>query len=261
VFRNICGEGKSVNEQDVNAWQQSLLPQILQTYQAKDIFNADETGLFYQMLPNKSFHFKNKECIGVKNGKNRLTVMVAANMDGSQKLPLFIIGHAKNPRCFKNVKSLPVEYTANKRAWMTKEIFEGWLKQLDRSFVAERRKVAFVIDNCPAHGNVSGLEAIHLFFLPPNTTSKTQPMDQGVIQNLKLYYRRRLLQQLLVALDCRREYKVSVLDALHSIHMAWKNVSPTTIENCFRHCGFAATTDQQPQVEDNLTAPEPTCDR
>ena len=38
-----------------------------------------------------------------------------------------------------------------------------------------------IVDNCPAHAEVSGLKAINLQFLPPNTTSCTQPMDQGVI--------------------------------------------------------------------------------
>ena len=35
------------------------------------------------------------------------------------------------------------------------------------------RKVALIIDNCPAHNN---LKAIELVFLSPSTTSKTQPV-------------------------------------------------------------------------------------
>ena len=47
-----------------------------------------------------------------------------------------------------------------------------------------RRNVAFVIDSCPPHTYIDNLKAIKLYFLPPNTTSKTQPMDQGVISKI-----------------------------------------------------------------------------
>ena len=33
-----------------------------------------------------------------------------------EKLPMFVIGKAKNPRCFKNVKALPVGIEARRRA-------------------------------------------------------------------------------------------------------------------------------------------------
>jgi hypothetical protein len=33
---------------------------------------------------------------------------ISANADGSEKRKLLVIGKSKNPRCFKNVKNLPV---------------------------------------------------------------------------------------------------------------------------------------------------------
>jgi hypothetical protein len=47
--------------------------------------------------------------------KDRLTALVCANMSGTDKLPMFVIGKSQNPRCFKNVKSLPTEYVTNKK--------------------------------------------------------------------------------------------------------------------------------------------------
>jgi hypothetical protein len=174
--------------------------------------------------------------------------MVAANMEGTQKFLLLVIGHSKNPRCFRNVKSLPVKYVANKRAWMTVEIFHEWLRNHDKRFHSQGRKVAFVVDNCPAHGNISGLEAIKLFFLPPGTTCKTQPMDQGVIQNIKCHYRQRLLHLLLTSIESGNELGISLLDALYGILSAWNSVTLATILNCFRHCGFVRDEDM-PEVE------------
>ena len=54
----------------------------------------------------------------------------------------------------------------------------------------ENRKVIIIVDNCPAHPIIEGLKAVELVFLSPNTTSKTQPMDQGVIRSLKVKYRK-----------------------------------------------------------------------
>ena len=45
-----------------------------------------------------------------------------------------------------------------------------------------------IIDNCPAHPEVSALKAINLQFLPPNTTSCIQQIDQAGNQICSLYY-------------------------------------------------------------------------
>ena len=57
----------------------------------------------------------------------------------------------------------------------------------------ERRKIALLIDSCPANPSVSDLPNVQLVFLPPNTTSVLQPMDQGVIRSLKAHYRERVV--------------------------------------------------------------------
>lgn len=56
-------------------------------------------------------------------------MLVGANMSGTEKLPLLVIGKSANPRCFKN-KKLPVAYMSNKKSWMTGKIFYGLLDLL-----------------------------------------------------------------------------------------------------------------------------------
>ena len=65
-------------------------------------------------------------------------------------------------------------------------LFEEWIRELNSKFEREGRKTVPIVDNCPAHPRVKDLKAINLVFLPPSTTSKMQPMDQGVIRALKL---------------------------------------------------------------------------
>ncbi len=222
---------------------------IITDYSPDDIFNADETGMFYRMMPDKTLEFKSVDCNGGKQSKERLTVMVCANMSGNEKLPLFVIGKAMKPRCFKNVKSLPTEYTANKRAWMTSEIFRNWLRKIDEQMKKNKRRIVMVVDNCPAHPKMEGLLATTLVFLPPNTTSLTQPCDEGIIQNLKVHYRKHVIQRRLRAIDSKTdETPLNVLDGLRFLHRAWNAVSATTIANCYRHAGFTRT--QTPTADD-----------
>jgi hypothetical protein len=72
------------------------------------------------MLPDKIICFKGNSCDGSRQSKERLTAMVHANINGSEKLPLLVIGIFERPRCFKNAKTLPMTYAFNKKAWITR---------------------------------------------------------------------------------------------------------------------------------------------
>ena len=51
------GEARSADPESGRIWQESL-PEILHAYPLEDIFNADETGLFYKRLPKKTLMVK-----------------------------------------------------------------------------------------------------------------------------------------------------------------------------------------------------------
>jgi hypothetical protein len=65
-------------------------------YTAKDIFTADECGLFNNMLPNHTYTFKEERFKGIRINKERITILFCANVDGSENLPLFVVGQVKN---------------------------------------------------------------------------------------------------------------------------------------------------------------------
>ena len=175
TFKEVSGDSEKVTKEMTVPWEKTALPTILARYQLKDIFNADEFGLFYEALPSKSLHFRGKCCSGAKQSKVRLTGMAASNAPG-EKIPTFVIAKSASPRCFKHVRNLPCRYRSQKKAWMDGTVFEEWLHELEM----QGRKVVMIVDNFPAHPQVSGLKVINLQFLPPKTTSCTQPMDQGV---------------------------------------------------------------------------------
>lgn len=251
VCKSVCGESAAVDENVTDKYKQETLPNILKNYEPKDIFNADETGLFYKLLPNKTLQFKGEKCHGGKKGKERITVMPTANMDGSEKLKLLVIGKFKNPRCFKGVNSLPVDYQSNKRAWMTSDMFTQWVRGVDKMMTKKKRNILLFVDNCPAHPNVTGLKSVRLVFLPPNTTAVLQPMDQGIIRCLKQLYRRNLISYMLRCYDSKTAPVIDVKCAINFIHMAWCALNQTAIANCYRKAGFVRSVSADESDDDD----------
>ncbi len=64
-FRAICGESTSVDDSTIEEWT-NRLSTILDEFNAKDVFNADETGLFYRATPDRSLVLSNEQCKGGK---------------------------------------------------------------------------------------------------------------------------------------------------------------------------------------------------
>lgn len=114
------------------------------------------------------------------------------------KLPLLLIGKAKNPRCFKYIckDTVPVVYKHQSNARVNAEIFENWFHGNFVPTVRKRLpelgvepKVVLLLDNCSAHPNIDDLVSsdgkIRATFLPPNVTSLIRPMDQGILESIK----------------------------------------------------------------------------
>jgi len=94
--KKVCGEAKSVGQATVEyaSWQRRLHT-ILNEYEPSDVFNADETVLFYRAMPDRTLEYKSVQCYGHKVNKERLGVMVCANMAGTETLPLLVLGGEK----------------------------------------------------------------------------------------------------------------------------------------------------------------------
>lgn len=92
----------------------------------------------------------------------------------------------------------------------------NWIQQLDALFGKQKRKIILSVDNCPAHPRDIPTTNIKLVFLPPNTTSKLQPLDQGIIKVIKQKYRKKLVQRYLRDMESTNQIstKVNVLDSI-----------------------------------------------
>ena len=73
----------------------------LTSYNHDQIFDCDETGLYYRLLPQNTLAGSyERRADGRKKSKDRVTVNACANVTRSIKLPLLLIGKAAHPRCF-----------------------------------------------------------------------------------------------------------------------------------------------------------------
>jgi hypothetical protein len=66
----------------------NVLPGLIEGYAAKDIYNADETGLFFKCMSDQTYGFSN----GGNKSKDRLTAMVCCYMTDNDKVELLVIG-------------------------------------------------------------------------------------------------------------------------------------------------------------------------
>ncbi|CAL4219236.1 unnamed protein product, partial [Meganyctiphanes norvegica] len=105
------------------------------------------------------------------------------------------------------------------------------------------------------------LSNIELVFLSPNTTSHTQPLDQGIIANFKSHYRHMYtLGYLWPDMEAGKPPAFNLFDVIQVAAQAWSMVTSRTIARCFKRAGFKhlAVTEPTPQEEEeNLPLAHP----
>lgn len=147
----VSGESGEVSGVTVDAWLERI-PELVSEYATEDIWNLDETGVFWRALPEQGFGQKGKECRGGKKAKQRVTVALIANACGDKEAAIVIWKSAK-PRCFQSIKidSLPVQYYSQPNAWMTADILESVLSKFNRRLRSQGRSIVLLMDNAGCH--------------------------------------------------------------------------------------------------------------
>ena len=191
-FKTIVAEAGLVDKVVTDNYVNDILPALLANYEPENIYNADETALFYRAQPAKTMIFKNMDCNNTKQSKERLSLLLTANMDGSDKLKPLVIGMSANPRYFKNLNraNLHATYRSNAKGWMTGFLFKEWL---DRRMKYEKRKILLFVDNFSGHSPNKNdapyvLTNIKLHYFQ-RTAHPLSNHDQGIIYAFKIRYR------------------------------------------------------------------------
>ena len=239
------GDADATLQQQRTVDELNNLKYLISNYKPENVFNMDETSLYYKCLPNKSFlvsRENKKEARGSKTmtDKSRLTAFICTNAVGN-KVPLSYIGKFKKPRCFTN-NPHPVEYFHQQNAWCDKVVIEQWFHRVFIPFIRTftNEPVLLIMDNFGAHNVIDDLGQIRIASLPPNVTSRKQPMDMGVIQNWKQKYKYTLLNSTICRLlnTPSTVYNftkpgIDILDASHIGKYVWDRVTPNSISRCW----------------------------
>lgn len=223
--------------------------ETLKTFEREEIYNMDETALFWKMSPDNTPVSGGKA--GSKLEKAQITVILACNATGTHRLPPWVIGKAHTPRCFDSagvhMKNLPIIWRYNGNAMMTAVLFEEYLRWFDGQMGG--RKMCLLIDKLFAHmtgmellylDSPEGLDNIRIMFFPAATASVHQPLDQGVIRSWKVHYRERWLEYMCDEYDAGRN-PIETMNILHAVRWviaAWyHDVTPTTVQNSWIKSG------------------------
>ncbi|KAF0713624.1 hypothetical protein AaE_011749 [Aphanomyces astaci] len=88
---------------------------VTRRYDAKNIYNMNETALFYCVAPHRSIT-RNRQP-GTKKSKKRITIALTTNVDGSELVHPLFIGTAARPHCFNGIAGTDFgfDYLASKR--------------------------------------------------------------------------------------------------------------------------------------------------
>ena len=99
----VTGEYASANAEGAEAIKVSFAKIVEENgYTPQQIFNVDETGLFWKRMPKRSYiAVTERQFSGYKVSKDRYTLLVGGNALGDLKLKLLLIYHSENPRAFK----------------------------------------------------------------------------------------------------------------------------------------------------------------
>lgn len=253
-FHNVKVSGEAGIDHKAAETYPGVIKKIIEDggYTAQQIFNVDEAGLFWKKMPECIYISKEgKTMQGFTIAKDRLMLLLGSNAAGDHRLKPLLVYHSENPRALKHIDkaSLPVYYHANRKAWITEAIFETWFAN---SFVPEVEKycrekditfkILLILDSAPGHP--AHLNDVHpnvkVMFLPPNTTSLIQPMDQGVIVNFKAYYVRTTFAQALAAIDNQNItlhdfwQSYNIYQAILNISKAWEEVSEVCLNRVWK---------------------------
>ena len=201
----LTGESHSADELAAQNFPQILRGIIDESeYDPECVYNMDECGLQYKKMPRCTYIAKScKQARGRKIIKSRVTVLFCVNQTGSHKLKPLLVHTAKHPRCYRHLsdmKDVPVHWRSSQKAWVNSEITRDWfmncfIPEVKRKCKREKRqfKILLTMDQCPAHPDY--LDDLHpcveVVFLPKNTTSLLQPLDQEIISNDKAKYHTR----------------------------------------------------------------------
>ncbi|XP_054084416.1 tigger transposable element-derived protein 1-like [Zeugodacus cucurbitae] len=219
----------------------------------RKVVAAASTGCFLsgKKMPSRTYVAKQEKSVkGFKVAKERITLLLCSNASGDKMLKPLLVNKNLNPRALKGIDKtkLPVHWMANKNPWVTaslfKDLFLNHFVPEVREYLRSKQlvfKVLLVIDNTPGHPDISH-KNVKIMFLPPNTTSLIQPLDQGIIATFKRYYVKNSFQHIINEIETNNEMNVisawktfDLKNCIDCISCSVREITKTTLNRCWKN--------------------------
>lgn len=247
------------------------MKETIRLHDIDEIYNADETAINYEYVPDKTIDVKGTKNVWIKSSsheKDRVSAMLLADSVGT-KYPLFLV--LKTPASI--VKTTVIENLTHRNGFgvrLWKEIEElherqpsrifgnpsGWwnsqisIKFLQYHFGHRRnknlKKILLMWDDFGAHFTsdvVAVAEELDTILekIPPTFTWACQPADVAWMKPLKMALRKRWVQHLRDEIGRHKNGPFHLrcpdrFDIVDWVNEAWEGISKKVIINGFSKC-------------------------
>ncbi|KAH9100765.1 hypothetical protein Ae201684P_006959 [Aphanomyces euteiches] len=212
------------------------------------VYNIDETGMYYEMPPRVIWSVRGgdaKVSVGEKHGY-RMTAALTIRSNGDKLPIMFVIRGRPGGRIETNeVPTYPQGhvYAVQENAWMDNEVWPKYLREVLKGEITGPSII--LVDNFEAHVNEASYKIVneelgsHLVAIPPNATSRCQPLDVGIMAPFKRHLRDLWLLEHLVDSDEMDEDELCPTAQLKRLAMiqraikAWDLITPEEIRASF----------------------------
>ena len=162
-------------------------------FEAKDIWNVDETGVTTVQTPQKVVASTGTKQIGSLTSGERgelVTVCAAVSASGQSIPPFFIFPRVKYRDHFIRGAPNGSEGAAHRSGWMTEDNFLKYLQHFVHHTKPNDMPLLLILDNHDSHLSIDVLNyakehRITMISFPPHCSHKLQPLDLSVFGPLK----------------------------------------------------------------------------
>lgn len=194
--RTLLSTEDLLREQD--AYVNAVATSINATYTRDCIFNADETGVYYEedtgpVIAEKGS--KTSTRVWGRKWSSRVTILLTVDADGRKLRPLIIFKGEPMGTIKKEFGSYPTGavYAVQTNAWMNGDVWQAsFIEDLWSDYIDSEQPGPLVIyvDNFKCHTSNESINAFaqlgtEVASLPKNTTAVLQPLDVGVMGPFK----------------------------------------------------------------------------
>ncbi|XP_060819667.1 tigger transposable element-derived protein 2-like [Bombus pascuorum] len=210
-----------------------------------NVYNASYTPLLWKAVPERTWIFQNENNDCPQMYKDHVITFLCANVTGTHKLPVLIIGrNGKTVGSYNlNINASSTTYTGNDSDWVDINIFNMWFEKCFLKSIKEKEKNAkriektlLLVNNAKWHYYLEDInkkyEFIRVITFPYNVAALIEPMECGIIECFRGMYRKELLETLMPLPNCntqdnvaKNHYDLILWDCCRMIHNAWSNVN------------------------------------